>query len=477
MLFRQIWRWQRWGVLTKAITAAATAAQVAIVVRLLSVEAWGRVGLVMATGLFLGALTHFGVVESTMQAIARSNLSAERRKIAGAALGWRMLLTLPAALFLVAAAPRLTAYYRLPDATPFYLMALVLILQAAQGIAGAALTGIHAFAALYLIQIIFALLNLPLFAWSVWRWGESGFFAAQAAGAFLMGGSMFWYFCRREGLPAFPRRTLLFHWGTRLWRTSAAVYLARWAAVGWRRLTVMLAGIFLFPQALGHFNGALVLGGQLGIFANMLAELNLAVFARAARQNARTAAQAFVRNLTVTGRYVWGAASLLALFAGEINRLLLGGAYREVTLPTVVALAAFACAALSEIVGSGLFVALRYARGKSLIFLTQLAAALVFAFLLFWQKPVPLSGAAGMLAGAFAGLALAAVLIWRRWRTPLFGQSAGFFFLLSLPLWLLGAQESPWHWRAAVLLLGALLWWWAEAGRRRRKDDETQKGQ
>lgn len=423
---------QAWGVLTKVGTVGLGILQTAIVLRLLGPEAYGIVGIVVSLGALVGVSQHVGVVDAAIREIAVAADPRRKAAVFWTSLWFRLAATVPISLVLALLAPWIAArFYPLPDmANLIRLISLVLVLHGIQGVLGGAYTGQRAFGRLYLLQLVMAVLNVPLFAGLVWLHGARGFLEAIILAAVGFS-ALLALFLRQalEGTLTHPSRADMRAVFRDIVHTGAWTYLARILSVAWQRLPVLLLGVWSTPEVVGLFTAAVTFGAKLQLLAAALGEVNLAFLSNAFAQSRDAFRRMAVRTLEDVGAVTLLGGLCLVLFPDVLIPALAGAQYLA-AIPLVAAVTwGYAAYAFLDIATNTVFVPARQSQFRALSFGVLLAVTLgVMAVL----RSTPVSGAtSGVLLGGMAGLAAAVVLAGTAMRLPLFPRTLVFPLLLA----------------------------------------------
>lgn len=415
---------QVWGVLTKLATAALGVAQTAIVLRLLGPEAYGIVGIVTSLGALVGVSQHVGAVDAAIREIAVAEDPERRAAVFWVSLWFRLAVTAPISLVLVLLASWIGTYvYPLPD-VPYLirLTGLLLIVQGVQGILGGAYTGQRAFGVLYVLQLVTAVANIPLFAGLVWLRGTRGFFegAIVAAVGFSV---LLALFLRRAlgGSIQHPARSLVALVFRDLLHTSGWTYLARILSVAWQRIPVLLLGRWTSPDVVGLFTAAITFGSKLQLLAAALGEVNLSFMSHAFAQSRDAFRRLALRTLKDVGAVTLVGALFLILFADVLVSLLFGPEYQR-AIPFIRGVTwAYAAFSFLDITTNTVFVPVRrsHLRAGGFFILCVVSVGVMLAL-----RDSPTTAAiVGVLAGGLGGLLTAMLLAATRMRLSLIPPS------------------------------------------------------
>jgi O-antigen/teichoic acid export membrane protein/glycosyltransferase involved in cell wall biosynthesis len=320
---------------------------------------FGLVGLVMSIGGVIGVSQHLGIVDGAIREIAVLKSRREQGKVFWVSHLARQVVTVPLSLILYFLAPIIAIkIYHHPDIIPYIqIFALSLILQGLQDVLGASLTGIKKFVPLYVVQMITAAVNIPIFGYLTWRWGIAGFFWAVIVTTSIMVvmyiGSI-WYALRGDlGLPSW--QDIRFY-ARKVLRIGFYMYLSRIFFVVWQRLPLLILGAVLSANDLGDLNVSLTFGSKLTILAMALSEVNLSwmssLFARERKEFERVVTRNMQRVLVV----MMILTLVLVFFTPEILRYVIGAQYMNAQPLILIMTLAFFLYSLTDIGTSSVFV-------------------------------------------------------------------------------------------------------------------------
>lgn len=402
---------QLWGTLTKIVTLALGILQTALILRILSVEEYGVVGIIVSLGSLVGVSQHVGIVDAAIREIAVATDALRRAYVFWVSLWFRLAVTVPVSIVFALLGEKIgAAVYRFPD-VPYLvrLTSVILVLQGIQGVVGGAYTGQRAFGSLYALQFAMAVVNVALFAGFTWWRGVPGFFEAVILSTFLFI-LLLSFFLKRAlgGILTHPGSAEMRQILRDIVHTGAWTYVARILSVAWQRVPILLLGRWAAPEAVGLFNVALTFGSKLIILAAALGEVNLAFLSHAFAMGR----QAFVglarRTLTEVGAVILLGVGILGVFADVLLRLFAGDAYVPAAGITALVTIGYGLFAFLDISANSVFVPARLAQFRAYAFAALLVGTLGVMFL---YRANPVAAAAwGTVAGGVAGVAGAALL-------------------------------------------------------------------
>ncbi len=452
---------QVWGVITKVLTVALGVLQTAVVLRILSPAQYGIIGIVVSLGSLVGVSQHVGVVDATIREIAVSTEPRRRAHVFWVSLWFRLLVTVPISVVLAFLAPWIgRRVYPYPDVSLLIVLtSVILILQGIQGVVGGAYTGRRAFGRLYALQVVMAVVNVPLFGFMTWWYGVRGFFEAVILSTAIFI-SLLVVFLHEAigGRLVHPRRHEVRGVLRDIVHTGSWTYVARILSVAWQRVPILILGWWVSVDVVGLFAVALTFGSKLVILASALGEVNLA-FLSTAFAHKREEFQRLARStLDDVGAALLLAAGFLGLFADVLLRLVAGTPYSAATGVTILVTWGYALFAFLDIGTNSLFVPARRSELRALGF----GALFITTGVVLWAlRGQPLLGAAvSVLAGAIAGILTGEVAARARMGLTFFSRTLVFLLIPGGLLAIASAFALPLIIRGLLSALcgGVMVW-------------------
>lgn len=459
-------RTQFLSLFTKAVTTALGIAQSIIVIRILSPAEYGLVGLVMSVGGVIGVSQHLGIVDGAIREIAVLKSRREVGKVFWVSHLVRQAVTIPLSvgLLLLAGVIAKQVYGR-PEITLFLqIFAGVLTLQGLQDVLGATLTGMKKFVSLYVIQIVTATLNVAVFGYLTWRLNITGFFLAivltTSIMIILLAGVITRALRHNLGLPSWDD---VKHYGWRVMRIGAFMYLARIFFIVWQRLPILLLGGVLAAEELGYLNVSQTFGSKLTIIAMALAEVNLSWMSSLYTSGQREFKQVLTRNMRRVLLVMMLIVLVLLFFTPEILRYVIGGQYGPAQPIILVMTLGFFLYALTDIGSSSLFVSADQPKLRAYTYGLMTAISGV-AIALLLLKPDPFLATLAVLAGALVSYVATVLIAQRRFGINFLTEQLAWLLvaLAASVLWLLSEPDLSWR----ILIFALLLFYVVREGYR-----------
>lgn len=434
-------RTQVLSLIAKGVTTVLGAIQTLIILRLLPLEEFGLVGLVMSIGAVIGVSQHLGIVDGTIREVAILKDRRDVIKVLWVSTLIRQAVTVPLSLVLLFFAQQIAQnIYHKPEIIPYiHLFAAVLILQGFQDVFGATLTGLKKFYALYFVQIITAALNIAAFGVGIWLYGTRGYFYAVIAMTTVMVGSFLAIIThelhRHSRLPSLVDMQ---HFGRLVMKTGAFMYASRIFFVIWQRLPILMLGGVLTGDQLGLINVALAFGGRLTIVTAALSEVNLSWMSSLFATRRETFEKIAARNMQRIFVFMALLTLLIVYFVPEII-LIIGEEYRPAQMLIYIIMMAFFLYALLDIGTNSVLVAANRASARMWIYFVMTAIpAAIIAWLMIFDPSALLACLAVLLGVAVSYIGMVAYTA-RRFNIHLLNreQASVLGLLTASILWLL----------------------------------------
>ncbi len=408
-------KFQVLSIVTKIITLTVGVIQSVIIIRILSVQEYGLVGLVLSIGAFIGIYQHLGLQEGIIREVSATKKKKQAAKVISTSLLMRLFITIPLAILLFLLAGIISVkVYNQPEITAILrFFSLILILQGIEGIFGAALAGLQKFKALFSAQIVSSLIALGLLTSFTYFMRVPGFFYAMALASLLMTSILLTLVAKNLGKNiAFPRREEFKKILNRVFEISFIIYLARILFTFWQRMGILILGFFVSAFELGLFNMALVFGTKLVILSHAISEVNLAVMTKKFSENYEDFIKTFKRNFVKVFSFVLFVSLSVIFFAREIIVYILGNKYLPALKIIPLIITAFFIYTVIDLTANSLFVPARKQRFRLYTFIITVIVSGIAIYLLIQTDSAPFAGAQiqdtnksfGTALGLFAGI-------------------------------------------------------------------------
>lgn len=425
------------GLGTNAVVALLSAAQTVVVIRLLSPEEYGLVGLVLSVTSVVGVFQQLGIRVASVREMSEASNLADVSKVLWTSIFARVCLSLPIAAFLFLSAGYFgdTLYQQPTIRLPIQILAVALLVTNVNALLEGMLTALQRFVLFYGYLIFAFVLRLLLYASLVYRFRLIGYFWAEFSWVALLGITLSFLAARQLGRQwTLPTREDFCRILKSVFGLSMVLYVARILHSFWQRSGLLLLGFFVAEAQLGYFNLGLSFAGQLLTVSGAISQVYLPTMTRLFNTDRAEFVAVLESNFIKVVSVLFLAVASMLLFAREVVLFLA----KEPYLPALVVFTpltlAFLVQALFNVISSGLLIPARQERGflLSVALGRTISVALTTAFVILG------GGIVGAGWGAFLGLLPGLILMEWVGRTRvgirLWRWSIGVLMLVISPL-------------------------------------------
>lgn len=414
-----------------------------IILRILSPEDWGIVGLATSVVGTVSVLQHLGLANGLNREIAREKDPHSVPTVILTALMIRLPVSLAIAVSLSLLAQYIAVQFY--DNTllifPIQLLATLVLLEGVQDIFSSAVGALKLFRGLFIFQVVLAFVYLAANIMLVSNFGIHGYFYAKyvymGAGFVIFGAVLVRHFYKQSVNLWAIRPDKIVGYIRGIIGIGLASFFQKIASIYWQKLPTLVMGTMFAPALIGVYNFADFFSQRLAIFADAASDVSLPMFLRTFHDDFEQFKKDFVNNFLRVGVITTLFAVAGGLFLPEFLQLTGLNKYEGVQSIFVVSALGMLASSLVHTVGV-VFVAAD-AR-KHMVF------SFVLIFLVTLVSIVPLAQALGVLGGALsyglgalAGLVYTLTVIRRNYDIDVIERNA---YLFS-PLLLLAIITMP----------------------------------
>jgi len=429
-------RWQFFSILSRFAAVGIGIVQSVFIVRLLSPDTYGLVGVVVAVGSLAGIILHLGLVSGATREIAAARSEEDAFKVFASALVVRMAVALPifTALFEGANLIAGSIYHHPEIAQAVRLYAAILLIQAPQGIFNAALFGLKRFKPIFIFQVTIAVISLSLFVPLTYYFGFYGYFWAMLCLAAINTLSLLvltwrsfqvkWLWPKLPEIKAFARKIL---------SVGLAIYLVKIIFTAWQRFGPLVLGREASAFEVGIFSFALFYSSKLMTASDAVTDVSLPVFSEHFSCDLEKFRTEFAANFEKIFSLVTLVAGCAILWSPELIYLIAGNKYQN-ALPLVPLLVfCFWAYSFMNIIKSSVMIPAKLGR-EMVISYALLLAMTVLGFFGLRRYDLLKAVVWGMSLGASSALLWQWLAVRRRLELAVFDRKSAMVILVLSPL-------------------------------------------
>lgn len=318
-----MFKWQSISFLSRLIALVIGIVQGSLVIRILSIQDWGSVQLVLAAAAIVGATQALGLTSGTTREIVGAKNNAEAYRVFITSLIIRLTLSIPFLLIFFLSAENLTK--NLPDpqlgAWAIRIIIVAMLFDTATGIFNTVLGGFRKYSVLFSYQIVRAFISFAAYVVLSYIYGFKGFFygfltfnVLNFIGLLILA---FRYF--DKPLPSINFGQFKRH-AINIFGISLTVYLVKLLFSVWDRSPDLFLNRFLqIPiEEVAVVSLALVYCRKLMVFSDALTDVTLPEMSKKFFENFDDFKKSYVRNFSLTFVLISLFAVMAVLWSKEV---------------------------------------------------------------------------------------------------------------------------------------------------------------
>lgn len=240
-----------------------------IVVRLLSPEDYGVIGITLAVGSAFSIFQNLGLGVGVAKEAAQTSDPRMLRLVSLVVLGVRFTMLLPLlALLILIGSPQAVATYQIPQLQQYILFYAVFLFVSSPGdILGYILTGTSRFRSYFLLKFFNEIILTVAVCLSIWKWQVAGYFVGQAVAGGIYTLISAYAVLKTIGGPI--ERVSLSEFKLILrsvFKTSLSVFISKLARGFSLQIPVLIAAIYIPVSAVGLLKFGMQAGGYFATF-------------------------------------------------------------------------------------------------------------------------------------------------------------------------------------------------------------------
>jgi len=444
MKSRSLEKLQLYSLIVTGVASAITLARAIVVVRILTPEEFGFIGLVLAVGAIIGIVQHLGIDSASVREISVAKDEREASKVFVVALLFRLLISLPLALVLFLGAEPVSRYYNNPLMFKgLRIFSTILILQGVQGVFEATLGGLQRFNTVFALRLVQASVSFVLFTLLTYYFRAYGYFYAMLCSVFIVLLSymlvLATIFRGSFILPTTKEFKQIFK---NIFNLGMVVYSIKILNTIWARAGILILGKYVAPAEVGYFNFALTFGEKSAIANKAINSINLPVLTKLYATNIDRFRELFEENFQKL--FVIGYSVLVSaiLFSRELIVILGGAKYSPASRIFPLILLAFFVYFLFNLIGAGVLFPTKSLKGVLKVQFLSRVGSILLTWILIWRG-VGIKGAAvGLLMGTIPVLIYYTKIAFSRVDVKTFDIRCAWLVLILLPAMAFSFREG-----------------------------------
>ncbi|MBU1867893.1 oligosaccharide flippase family protein [Patescibacteria group bacterium] len=455
-------KWQSISLISKVLAISLGIIQNIIVLRILSPEEYGLVGIVLAIAGTVGIYQHLGLATGTVVALSREEDLDRASKVTFTSILTRLPVSLILAGTIIIFSDHLaTNVYQQPSLSlPIKIIGLIFIIDGVKANLSSTLAGLQKFGYLFLLQVFQSAISLVLFSYLVKIAKVSGYFYAlllfNSVMLVIFGLINLRIYRNHLRLPTREEFISLFK---EIFSLGIIVYFARILYNFWQKAPVLIMGLYISPEEIGYFSFASLLAIKIVSFSDAITDVTVPVLSRKFAENSKEFQKQFSRNFTQVSAFIFLASTTAIFFFKEITLTLIGSKYIPAFPLIPYLILAFANYSLINVVTGGVLIPTH--RRKIMLaqyFLLVCASLFIIGFLVITDHGI-LGASQGLMVGSFLALIFGLFMIQRHFSvvTP-----TSMFFIAVMNLtpffWIIFLSSLNFYSRLVVFLAFLLVY-------------------
>ena len=438
---------QALSITSRVLATLVGIVQSALILRLITPEEYGLVNIALGVAGVVGVYQGLGLTSGTTREVSAAGDRQEAGKVLLTSLITRLVINLPLSLGLFFAAPYLArqVYGYESLILPLRIMAVILFVQANQGICNSAIAGLQQFNFLFVFQAAIALVSLGLYLPLIYYHGWRGYFYATLAFNVVSSLILLTYVYRLiGGILVLPTRAEFKKIFRSLLTISLSIFAVKILFTVWEKLGPLFLGRVVTASEVGIFSLGLFYSSKLMTFSDALTDVNLPLLSRQFARDEKAFVKTFAENNRRTLAFISLAAASAIWWAWGLIKLVAGPVYLQ-AIPLIAPLIlAYWFYSQINLYKSGILIPARLIGPMLIAYLLLLGGTFLGLAALPIASPL-LKTASALAWGGGAAYLYLVFTVYRRFQVNLLGGGEIVFFLLMVLSWrVVGVPLSFW---------------------------------
>jgi|694.fasta_scaffold02523_7 hypothetical protein len=299
--------------------------QSVIIAKLLTVENYGLLNIVMGIGASLGVYQNLGISSGSTREIASSESKAEAYKVFITSLAIRYMISIPMAvgLFIFAAKIAEQTSNRSEIILPLQLFAVTMVIQSLQSVLNSVIQGFRKFQFLFGFQIIIAFVSLSVYIPLIFKFEFLGYFYSLILFNLISTIALLIYAYKLfDGQTKMPTRNEFITIFKSIFKVGVFIYLMKIIDTQWQRLQPFLLGFVTTDYKIGVFSFALLIASKVATVSDAITDVTLPSMTNIYERSREEFRAAFLKGSSFANLLLVLCVVVLILFKAEIFYLI-----------------------------------------------------------------------------------------------------------------------------------------------------------
>ena len=307
-------------------------ATIIIILKILTAQEYGEIGIVLSIASFFGIAQHMGINSGTIREIARCDSRLEVSFTFVVSLGFRLLLLIPVAISLYLLSPLISIGIYNNESMIEYLrfMAFIMIVKGLSGNYYALLLALMEYRIYYWVNIIFAIFASGLLVLMTYSNSTSGYFNATLLSQTILLLTLVIIGSYKLKIKLIiPNKSEFKKIFINIYSISMQVYVIKIANEVRSRGMVAILGAYFTPVIAGQFYFALRIAESFAKVVKSITTVSMPYFSKLYKNTIEDYSLAFKRNFNRTTLIIAILTMLLICYTSEIMRIMVGDKYEH----------------------------------------------------------------------------------------------------------------------------------------------------
>jgi Na+-driven multidrug efflux pump len=271
-------KWTIISIISRFSAVAIGMVQSIIIAKLLTVDSYGLLNIVMGIGASLGVYQNLGISSGSTREIAGAKDKDEAFKIFITSLAIRYIISIPLALGLFFFAKQIASSMngREEIIFPLQLFAITMVIQSLQSVLNSVIQGFKKFKFLFVFQILIAFVSLAIYLPLIFKFEFLGYFYAlvlfNLLSTLVLAAYSYKLFLGGMNFPTKKEFKEIFR---SIFKIGIFIYLMKIIDTQWHKLQPFLLGFVVSDYKIGLFSFALLISSKISTVSDAITDVSL----------------------------------------------------------------------------------------------------------------------------------------------------------------------------------------------------------